>query len=94
MSDGYTDTSQYTSINICICVFLRMYRASSVLLIVVFMEDYLVLVVQYVHKHLRVLLQQETSSVYVPSINSIGLIVTFMKECTFSPSEMMFFYLL
>ena len=31
---------------------------------------------------------------YVPSIiSSIVLIVKFMKECTFSPSGMMFFYL-
>ena len=29
---------------------------------------------------------------YVASISSIVLIVTFMEECTFSSSEMMFFY--
>ena len=32
-------------------------------------------------------------AVYVPSISSIVLIVKIMEECTFSPSGMMFFYL-
>ena len=76
-----------------------MHQASSVvlILIVVFMEEQLIIL--YVHMYLCVFKEKTEHylrsrlAVYVASISSIEVVINFIEECTFSPSGMMFFYL-